>query len=84
MTGAVQCNDTIKEVSVVRERRDEVFQIRISAAEKEELFALAEQAQLSVAEWVRLCALTSRAVRRRVSKSRPTVEAEQLLHEVLG
>jgi hypothetical protein len=68
----------------MRESRDEWIRLRVTAAEKEELFALADEAHLSLSEWVRLCALTSRAVRRRVSKSRPTVEAEQLLHEVLG
>ena len=73
-----------KEVRTVRESRPEIIRVRVSAAEREELHELADQAHLSLSEWVRLCALTSRAVRRRVKKSRPTVEAEQLLREVLG
>jgi len=68
----------------VLETRDEVVQMRVTATEKAELYALADQAHLSLSEWVRLCSLTSRAVRRRVSKPRETVEAEQLLREVLG
>lgn len=68
----------------MKESRAEAIHLRVTAAEKRELLALADQAHLSVSEWVRLCSLTSRAVRRRVSKPRPAVEAEQLLREALG
>ena len=64
--------------------RDEVIRVRVTTDQKRELLALAAQAHLSLSEWIRLCALTSRVVRRRVSKSRPSVEAELLLREVLG
>ena len=64
--------------------REESIRVRVTTEEKRELLALAAQAHLGLSEWVRLCALTSRVVRRRASKARSTVEAEQLLREVLG
>ena len=82
-SGGILVVQPIKEVRSV-DARPEIIRVRVSAAERRELHALADQAHLSLSEWVRLCALTGRVVRRRVSKSGPTAEAEQLLREVLG
>jgi uncharacterized protein HemY len=64
--------------------KEESIRVRVTTEEKRELLALAAQAHLSLSEWVRLCALTGLVVRRRVKKSQPTREAEELLREVLG